>query len=87
MREAKVYARQHEQGMAIYVAKNDACSFVMLHRANNPLFFHLRDKGKSLRSLKDYRPGRNRAEQQLNRSIKHIVKMVELVLAEQYAIA
>lgn len=85
MRKTKVFARSHEDGMAIYVSQNGATSFVMTHRTNNDLFFYLCDDGKTLHDIKSFRPSRNRAQQRLGHSLEHVARLTEYVLEETAA--
>lgn len=82
MRKTMVHAKHHEQGMAIYVKQGGQDIFVMTHRKNSKLYYFLRDGGKSLTEIKDFRPGRNKGAQKMSRSLDHIVKVTEYVLAE-----
>lgn len=81
MKKDAIYAKPHEEGMAIYVTHANEEYFVMTHRRNSGLFHYLED-GRSTGEVKSFRPGRNKYEQKLCKSLNHIVKITDYVLQE-----
>ncbi|WP_462134313.1 hypothetical protein [Slackia piriformis] len=83
--KTRIYARGHEEGMLIYVEHEGASHYVTLHRRNNRLFHYLRDEGRSIEEVKRLRPTRNKGMQHLSKSLSHILKLTDYVLAEYAA--
>lgn len=79
----ELYAVPNDRGMAIYLRDRAQRSvYVMCHRKNQDLFHYLRN-GRSVRDVRNYRPGRNRAQQKMAKSLAHVLRVAEWAMAEQ----
>lgn len=82
MGKPRVIASPHDGGMVLHVVKgNGTKHFLMLHRYDSDLYCFLRD-GKSIAGIYSYKPGRNKREQQLYKSLRHIIRLVDWI--DQY---
>lgn len=84
MRKTRIYARQHNYGMAIFLNVDGEELFVTTHRKNCHLFYWLADEGRTIDELRRWKPKRDKAEQALRRSLDHIIKLSDYVLKYEY---
>ena len=78
-------AQPSDGGMIIYVTgRGMGKIYVMAHRHNQDLFHYLRD-GRRLDDVRSYKPGRGFAQQKLARSLQHVLKVTDWILAESAA--
>ena len=75
-------AQPSNNGMVIFVTGRGMDRvYVMAHRHNQDLFHYLRD-GRRIDDVRSFKPGRNTAQQRLGRSLEHVLKVTNCVLAE-----
>ncbi|MDO4183195.1 MAG: hypothetical protein Q4E12_06295 [Coriobacteriia bacterium] len=81
----QLYAVPHPAGMAIYLRGGGGPpAYVMTHRKSRDLFRYLRP-GRTLREARAFRPGRNAAQQKMAKSLAHVVRVADWVIAEELA--
>lgn len=75
----RVIAQPHPEGMSLHIIAEDGTkSFMMLHRHSSDLFAFLRNS-QTIESIYKFKPGRNKREQKMYSSLRHIIKVAEWV--------
>ena len=85
MERCVVFSRSRNDQLELYLRRPDGSQeFLVPHRFNPTLYNYLRN-GRTVHELRTYRPGRNRGEKAIEGAIRHVVRVVDWLAAEEAA--